>query len=260
MSTLIRVIETGEEIRFHAEVTAGAESKNKVATHPVSGRAPSTDHIESSANTYDIQALTTQSPFGKQITPTDILGLNLETEVISFFERNRRRYMTLTSLRMGVITPVALTGISRKYDNRLMCTFDLSFQEVRYAEAERVKLPARRVKKKTVEPPKDETNTTPLEVAKAPGVFSEFSAIFGNPDGNTGAITPQAGSAVFNQIDRRNAELNASLAELKATSGVGGSSLSNVPVTGAGTRNAYLPSGPKYVAPTASNNFVQLRR
>lgn len=251
MSTLLRVIETGEEIRFHAEVIPSAESSNKVATHPVSGRAPSTDHVERMADTYDIQAVTTTIPIGPQVGVQDLAGQSLEDEVVAFLRRNQTRYFTVISSRLGVLTPLALTKWARKYANNSLATFDMSFQQVRYAEAGRTQLPPRRIRKKTNDPPKEEEKATAQAVTNPP-IRSEGFFILGN----NSLISPATNSTEFAQIEANQRAIDAKIAELGKIADPG-KTTGSAEVTGAGVRNAHLPSGPAYRPAVTNLNAFQ---
>lgn len=257
MSTLFRVIDTGEIIQFHAELSSGGSSPATVAEHPVSARTPSSEHVQRGRRTWEFSLLTTESPFGRQLTLDDQLGLDLETEVFAFFERNRTRYFDIVSTREGIISPVAVSDFGWKHDGRRMCSFDVKVVEVRYAEAQRTKIPPRRSRKKGTDTPKPETTFTPdLLLVDQPLPTSKLFETTANSD----AVSYDPNDPVGRQLAARARTTNAANDPLSnGRSRLNGRPQAGQPANGVQVRNQYLVSGPNYKLPTAQNNFVQLR-
>lgn len=261
MSTLLKTLDTGEQIGFHAEITASSEISNKVASHPVSGRTPSSDHIEREARTYDFQVVTTDSPIGPQVTLEDVVGLSLETAIIDYLIRNQTKYFTVVSSRVGVLGPLALVRATPKWDVRRLCSFDLTFREVTFVESARARLPPRRVKKPGVEPPKPEAKcpTTPVNSSPTPGGPTDFASELFLTTGNNPLVSPAKGSPIALRLDAYNAR-RAEASSKALTADV--NAITGAPTTpgGAAVRNNFLASGPTYKAPSAANNFVEIRK
>lgn len=260
MSTLFRVIDTGEIIQFHAEVSTSGSSPATVAKHPVSGRTPSSEHVQRGAKTWSLNVLTTESPIGRQLTLDDTLGLDLETEVFSFFERNRTRYFEVVSTREGILSPVAVESFDWDHDGRRMCTYKIQLSQVRYAEAQRVRIPPRRSKKKGTDTPKQETTFTPdLLLVDTPPVTSKLF----ESTANSRAVSYDPNDPVGRQIAARNRTNSAALDKLSANvSRLNGRPAAGQAVSGVEARNQYLVSGPTYKLPNeaTAKRWLQIKR
>jgi hypothetical protein len=236
--TVLQAQRTGDTIQFHADIKADVNDPATVAKRPVSRRSPASDHVQRGSITYTLECVTTRIPFAEQLTAEDQLGLDLETELIAYFERNRDDFFTVSSPTVGVVPVAAIESIKRSYDNKERVLWTIAIVEIRLSSLERINLPPIRRK------PKLQPGGAPLPAylfAPEPPIRDELSVIL------DGLVRPARGSSEAAALDAENRRVQAGLARFSLSSPASAAHPDNAStVNGRAVRNAFQPAGPRW--------------
>lgn len=182
-----------DSLRFHGEMEVDWEDTVEVTDNPVPLGEPATWHKEKKARTYSLRLIMNDTPLEIQEFDAAPPGERWDSKVEAWFDRHLMDRLTYISANLGVVRGLDVESISRGRKPLVGRTiYDIKLKQVRYAEAQTVRLPPpRKQKKKTTNPPVDKG---PVPTAPAPPRLQSENAIIYL---NSGLATSQKNSLKY---------------------------------------------------------------